>query len=256
MRIKSDKESIGSDGTLGWIHETNGKPIDYKRVPKPPARSPKEWKTEAVKYYHAPRAEAFRSELAHRLGVSVESLEELRVGVWGEGEREFATFPIWDWDRNIIGIITRMSSGKKLCIKGSKNSGLFYALSWDKTNDCIFIPEGPSDVAAFLSAGLTAIGRPNNTGGVEQLKRILKPVMGKRRIVVVGENDAKPEKRGTLDGCPEDCEGCGYCSPGLFGAKWVAGKLGVSYIMPPKGYKDFRAYWKSGSVWTDSLEML
>jgi len=257
MRVQSDRECVGSDGAVGWIHRVNGKPFD-KPPPKEskPKRTPEEWHALAMRCFTADRVVSFRQELAHTLGVTAQSLKSIGTGLMNLSGKECATFPIRDWKANVIGIVIRFPDGSKRCVRGSHNSGLFYSRDFRDNSGCLFIPEGPSDVAAFLSAGLSAIGRPNNCGGADELRNILKPIIGKRRVLVVGENDEKPDKRGIIDGCPKDCEGCGYCWPGKWGAKWTAHWLGVPYVMPPEGIKDFRAYWKSGGVWTGLMEML
>ena len=70
-----------------------------------------------------------------------------------------------------------------------------------------------------------------------------------RRIVILGENDGKPEKRGTVQQCPADCAGCAWCWPGRFGMLATAQRLEralrrkVESQMPPDEFKDARQWW-------------
>ena len=81
---------------------------------------------------------------------------------------------------------------------------------------------------------MAAVGRPSCTGGVELLAELLNGV--DHDIIVVGENDAKPDGRW----------------PGRNGAKEVAQKLAdlldrkVQWTLPPGGFKDVRDYLNGG----------
>src|SRR5262245_7265742 len=94
--------------------------------------------------------------------------------------------------------------------------------------------EGPSDVAAALTMGIPAVGRPSNRAGAE----IIAKVLASRETLVVGEND----QRITM----EKIEW-----PGRDGAEHVSRQLAntwqklVSAALPPKGSKDVRA-WLNG----------
>src|SRR5690606_20980511 len=91
--------------------------------------------------------------------------------------------------------------------------------------DPVLVVEGASDVAACLAAGLAAVGRPSNMGGVEHLARLL----AGRDVVVVGERDRRPG-----------------AWPGRDGAVAVAGTLArewgrpVRWVLPPASAKDMR----------------
>ena len=80
--------------------------------------------------------------------------------------------------------------------------------------------------------GLAAIGRPSNVGGITNLAELLRGLAPNREIIVVGENDDKPD---------------GAC-PGKDGAIKTAAELGrilgrqVLWVLPPDGQKDVRAW--------------
>ena len=100
----------------------------------------------------------------------------------------------------------------------------------------IYVPEGASDVAALISVGQCAVGRPGATGGVGRLARLLRDM--DRRIIVLGENDQKPDGRW----------------PGKEGAETVTRALAealgrqVEKGFPPAGYKDVRDFISSRRI--------
>jgi len=127
--------------------------------------------------------------------------------------------------------------------------GLCYATQWDLDQaGPILLPEGASDVLSCLAIGLSAIGRPSNTGGVDLLAPLLNAALEDhaerwveagndgpapvREIIVLGENDQKPD--GTW--------------PGRDGAQHTAQRLAlllnrpVRVAFPPAGAKDVRAW--------------
>jgi hypothetical protein len=57
----------------------------------------------------------------------------------------------------------------------------------------VFLVEGPTDTLALAACRLSVVGRPSNTGGVELLANLLGSLDPSRMIVVVGENDRKPD---------------------------------------------------------------
>jgi hypothetical protein len=57
----------------------------------------------------------------------------------------------------------------------------------------VLVVEGASDVLAAAAMGVYAVGRPSNTGGVEQLAELLRT--DRRVVVIVGENDEKADGR-------------------------------------------------------------
>jgi len=202
---------------------------------------------EAVAYERALPPQQLR-ELATRLGVAEAALRRLGVGwrpsnrrlevsgsrtVWVE-EGPAWTFPEVDAAGHVIGIQRRFSDpaiGKRMLTGGKR--GIYLPRDWLSLSGPIYIPEGASDVAALVSAGRCAMGRPSALGGLEQLVRLLWQT--KREIIVVGENDRKP------DGRWPGKEGMDYVAAGL------AERLGrpVSKQLPPSGSKDVREYLRT-----------
>jgi hypothetical protein len=125
--------------------------------------------------------------LAAELGVTADALEALSCG-WSI-EDGCWTFPERDHQGRIIGIQRRWPDGTKRVYRSSQR-GLYLPEGWQDRPGPLYVPEGASDVAALLSSGLTAIGRPNAKGGGQLLAKLLADE--DRRIIVVGENDKKP----------------------------------------------------------------
>src|SRR6266542_1013103 len=195
----------------------------------------------AAKMFKDKLAGEKREKLAKQLGVSVASLESLHCGIgWDYDSKEFASFPARDEACKVIGITRRYGDGRKMTMAGTSNRGVFVPESWWTKEGPILIVEGASDVAALTTHGFAALGRPSNIGGVEIIASYLDRRADYRDVLVVGENDRKPNRPGTADHCPKDCEGCSWCWPGRYGAKRVATALNVPWAILPQPFKDIR----------------
>src|SRR5262249_24910034 len=87
--------------------------------------------------------------------------------------------------------------------------------------------------------GEHAVGRPNNTGGAEQIAELLSglPEHKRPKVIVLGEYD--PTARGTWPGRDGAVKVAGELQR-LLGQGWV-----VRWAVPPQGSKDLRA-WVNG----------
>jgi phage/plasmid primase-like uncharacterized protein len=165
---------------------------------------------------------------AHSMGLSAASLRRLGIG-WAFESGAWA-FPMCDAQGNVIGIRLRFQTGKKRAVTGGRE-GLF--IPSDLTDgDMVLIAEGPTDTAALLDLGFSAVGRPSCNGG----RKLLVQLVQERRpssVVIVSDND----------------------SPGQRGAMALASALrrhcGVRVIRPPAGIKDARAWKRSGATAAD-----
>lgn len=243
MRVASEK-AVNSGG---WIHKLNVEVsvVEYLKQTRP---DPKRLSVDEVEklvheMYEHPKASDLRKTLAIKLGVFDWSLELLNVGYGKDHRGEFASFPCRDERGRFIGISRRYGDGSKMTYRGTSNSGLFYEDKWAQHIGAVLIVEGGSDVAACVSEGISAIGRPSNIGGASRIAAMVRTA--KKRVIVVGERDEKPEYRGVRQGCEKTCRGCAQCWPGLYGAKKVAidlAELGISAsVKIPKSAKDARA---------------
>ena len=221
------------------------RPIEGVQVPKPP-RKIKDVGSLAKRMYNDALAPEQRRWLAKQLGVSVQSLESLRVGMgWDFNGTVYSSFPSRGADETIIGITRRYADGSKKTLAGTSNSGIFAPESWWKYEGPICIVEGASDVAALITHGFAALGRPSNVGGAGVIREYLHRRAKGRAVLVIGEQDFKPAKHGTWPCKGATCIGCAWCFPGLYGAIEVARKLHCESGMVPESWKDVRA-WANG----------
>ena len=115
---------------------------------------------------------------------------------------------------------------------------------WRDRPGPVFLVEGASDTLALTAAGLSAVGRPSNTGGCEHLTKLLAHLPSDREIVVVGENDKKESGEW----------------PGREGAERVSATLTqkfgrpVGWVLPPDGVKDVRAWLTARVSRTDPAD--
>jgi len=183
----------------------------------------------------------WRAELAQTLGLPEAAITALRIGFAECGPHrdpdtnellgECWTSAEVDADGRVIGINCRYRDGQKKAWTGG-GRGLAVPAGWREREGPIFIPEGASDALAFTAVGLSAVGRPSNTGGVEHLAALLKDVPPDRPIVVTGEYDPKPNgKWPGRDGAVKTAE-------------QLQAKLGrpVTWVLPPSGAKDLRKW--------------
>jgi hypothetical protein len=177
--------------------------------------------------------------LAKKIGVTQQSLRRLNIGWAGtrwcgkcESERYAWSFPMSDVDGRVQGVRLRFTAcGHKSAIKGG-HEGLFIPRDLDFSGR-IFICEGPTDTAALLDLGLSAIGRPSCRGAVAMTAELLKS----RRVgelVIFADRD--PAGQG--------------------GAVALAGRARlfcpiVRIIAPPEGVKDARQWKQSGATAAD-----
>lgn len=241
-RVESAKPVKGG----GWIHQLS-EPLPVADLKPKPARkeSPAEWTKRSETMFKR----NCRGEMAALLGVSESSLELLGVGHgYDHDGRPFWSFPERDIRWQCVGINRRYADGSKKHMAGGTH-GLYFEREWWTKRGPIFVPEGASDTAALLTMGLCAIGRPSNTGGIERLIGLLMD-QRTRPIVILGERDEHPERRGqekTKLSCPAKCKGCALCWPGLHGMTMTANALSKAlkrqvYSRLVNGAKDVREW--------------
>lgn len=215
---------------LTWkdlFHEGKAEPVRHWRRLRSSTPSPaphQEW-TDLAEQSSTALSTERRSLLAGQLGASEEALALIGLG-W-MGGRQAYSFPERDGQRRIVGIALRLKDGSKGFIAGG-HRGLTIPANLDALAGTVLVVEGQSDVAACLTLGIAAVGRPSCNGGAAHLAELL----SNRDVLVVGENDRKAN--GTW--------------PGRNGARSIADKLAtawgrpVRWTLPPEGVKDIRAW--------------
>lgn len=216
-------------GTAGYLHFLDDdRPLSLP-APKVQLSSAANIDWQELAERRQRNAEPAIARLAQILGVSQQSLRQLQVGL--NPFNNTYTFPERDGSGKIVGITRRFANGDKKRIKGSK-VGLTYSDDWEIGVGPGLLVEGASDTAALMTMGLTAIGRPSNRGGTALLADLLQHFPDDRSIIVLGENDHKPD---------------GRC-PGQEGAIATAGDLAkrlhrsIYWSMPPDQAKDAREW--------------
>ena len=227
--------SVRRVGDAGWLHRLR----DDRgwRGPRPrtifvpvihaPLRTIIDFPALARQYSAAVQPEALAG-LARELGVPVASLHRLGIG-WSR-EHEAWSFPMRNSAGHVRGIRLRRPSGRKLSVAGGKE-GVF--LPVDLAGDVLLLTEGPTDCAALLDLGFSAVGRPSCTGGTALLVELVKD-RKPRQVVVVADADA----------------------PGQRGAEALASVLvlyvpDLRIITPPAPFKDARVWKIGGATHTD-----
>ena len=174
--------------------------------------------------------------LANSLGVSADSLRQLRVG-WSS-EHAAYTFPMCDAVGRVLGVRLRGSDGHKWSVRGGQE-GLFLPRTGETANSgMLLVCEGPTDAAALIDLGFYTIGRPSCTGGVRlivELVQSLRPDC----VTILADADA----------------------PGIRGANNLAVLLtayvpSVRVVIPPPGIKDARQWKRRGATHGDVLRRI
>lgn len=220
-RVESKFPHYDHGGSLdGWYHGYDGQKPTYVPPPKKPARQINVGNLIEKLFASDKQIEL----LAIQLGVSKESLRALGF-VWSEISKAWA-IPMFNGEGNPIGI--QLRGEQKKCVTGSQ-LGLF--IPKVESADEAFLPEGGSDVAAFLTCGLFAIGRPSSNSGGEMLRVAIKR-LGIKRVIIVVDNDS-------LKKAPNGRE----WRPGRDGAEKLQKEMKVPSCLwiIPAPVKDFRA---------------
>ena len=223
-------------GGPGHIHDLEATP-GYVRPTRPPRKTakpklPKDWATIAKRAYDAARRPGCTKldELAEAWGVGRWVLDTMEIG-W---DGSTWTVPERDAAGEIIGISRRKPNGKKFMYAGSSR-GLYFTAGWANGEGPIQVVEGASDVATMLQLGMAVVGRSAASPGpaeLDELAKLLETLPHDREIVIIGENDQKPDGRW----------------PGRDGANHTARELAkrlgrpVGWCLTQDGAKDFRSW--------------
>jgi phage/plasmid primase-like uncharacterized protein len=189
QRTKSDKLA----GDAGWLHKLVDEISRFESRPKPATPRPKpatpscHWAKLADTFFEHDDAAFRRSKLAAEFVVRVEILAALWIGWDGQSY----SIPERDSRGKIVGISRRWPDGSKGFHAGG-NRGLTFTPDWFEDDGPVYVVEGASDVAAMLQAEYCCVGRFSNSGGLNSLAELFAE-WPDREIVVMGENDQKPD---------------------------------------------------------------
>lgn len=170
----------------GWLHRF-GDSIDRGALRSPPAPDPPAQRPDFSWLAERLERAADHEKLAGWLGVTAAALRALGTG-WHDAWRAYA-WPMYDPRMRVVGIRYRASRGepRKWAERGSQ-SGLF--IPRVPMREPLVVCEGPTDCAAALTAGLSAIGRPSNRGALAwTVEFVLRAGIG--RVVLVPDCDVR-----------------------------------------------------------------
>ena len=239
-RIESDRRM----GDAGWLHIVSGEMKYARPLPNPVIRLDDEPRIDAVALaedFYKSMTDGKMAYLAGELGVSANSLRRLGVG-WASADRLAEcgtgcksrgayTFPMFDCARRAVGIRLRSEDGFKYSLRGGKQ-GLFCPSDLPRDRP-LMLTEGPTDAAALLDLGFSAIGRPNCSAGCGHIAAAVKNLRPPSIIVVADGDEA-----------------------GMAGARKVSDAIlclaaSVTVISPPAGVKDMRQWLSVGCTRED-----
>ena len=214
MRVSSDKPMRNG----GWLHSLGGRSI--KLPPREPPK-PKINCTEIMRELWRSTTDMQRARLAETLGVSVVAIR--CVGACWYQEYHAWAFPMVNANRSIVGIRLRNDAGRKWAVTGS-SQGIFFPTG-TIPQATAYVTEGPTDLAAALTLGLFAIGRPSCSGAVADTVTAIKR-SGCTRAVLLADNDG----------------------PGTAGARMLAKQLDIPSCITVLPTKDVRAFLNEGGT--------
>jgi hypothetical protein len=127
-----------------------------------------------------------KQELAASLKLPVDALDAIPLLGFSPDDPlgQCFSFPEVDAAGRAVGLLRRfgklLPDGKnKRTMRGGRR-GLTLPVGWREMPGPVLVVEGPTDAAAMTAAGLAAIGRPSNSGGVRALAELLKDLAADR----------------------------------------------------------------------------
>ncbi len=195
MRVQSNTPSKGKSG--GWLHimkddyqkKTHEFVIKLREITK-------EIPVDCESMFNRWMKETEPAQLmAFCDSIGVDAMALHMIGcAWAEEHQAWA-LPMRDITGKITGIRLRGVDGSKWSVKGSK-AGLFFPMKYDPRAPLI-ITEGPTDCAAALTLGFSAIGRQSCMGQHEIINDYI-ALNNLREVIIISDKDeAKIRPDGT-----------------------------------------------------------
>lgn len=222
MRVESDHPTRNG----GWLHKTDSAISYVPPVVRRPAIEDNPLDATGMWFQWFTRTtNNCLDGLGQSLAVDTDALRSIGCA-WAPPHNAWA-FPMKDATGNVIGIRLRNERGEKWAVKGSRQ-GLFIPTQYPFTSDgTLWLCEGPTDLAAALTLGLTAIARPACLGQENLLLSYVR-ASNARRLVIVTDND----------------------EPGLRGATKLRGLLSILSCIWLPPCKDIREFLTLGGTRT------
>jgi hypothetical protein len=228
MREQSQRQKILKSGEVGWLHylrsRTPASTPARKWIPSSSQLEPQNFQATALLCsWRSMTSPSHIQMLATKLCVSPQSLENLGTA-WAAEHRAWA-FPMTDGHDQVVGIRLRNDRGDKWAVTGSHQGCFVPAVN---AQPMALVAEGPTDCAAGVTLGYYCVGRPSCSGGVNDLRQLLRR-HGVRSAAIVGDND----------------------KPGLDGARRLSENLGMRnciVVLPTKDLREFLRLGGSSSL--------
>ena len=233
-RVESNRPTASG---YGWVHFLKDRPFPERRtfharpatVPNVP---PPRFESLHAGFSAEPRLIA---RLADLLDLPADALRRLDARF--DHRRGVMSFPMRNERGNIVGLRYRDPVTRcKWAEKGSRDGLFMPADDNNAPTDRLYVTEGPTDTAAALALGLSAVGRASCLSGADLVAKCASARKAKA-VTIIADNDP-PHTR------PDGSK----WRPGLDGARRLASALAlpVRIIIPPDGIKDLRSWLKAG----------
>lgn len=165
------------------------------------------------------------------LGVSVKSLQDMRVGMLGNAW----CFPMSNGKHQLIGLKQRWRSGYKCCI-GHSQMGVYIPSNF-QPNKPVYIHDGETDTAAMHGLGYNVLGRASESSCKQILKELL---VNCPEVNIVPDNDP---------------HGSGYKYARVLAVYLRRPKCKVNIFLH-RDHKDIRKWINSGTFTDEKLQDL
>lgn len=130
-------------------------------------------------------------DLARIAGIREEALRFLEVGYQPQkgGAAEYWTFPERDGRGRIVQVVKRFRHGREELTAGGARGLTYWPEWWVEGIGPVFLPQSHFDVAALVTLGMSAIGRPSPDGCIDHIIELLRQIPVARPIVVIEVDD-------------------------------------------------------------------
>lgn len=243
----SVKEARGGMGFVHKLRDDPNRPRHYVPTPRPVPIVDPSMGAMAERFERNMTTDML-SSLAESLGVSSKSLSRLRVGY--TAEHMAFSFPMVAAGNVVVGIRLRNRMGRKWAIPNSRN-GLFVGRGMT-AHDTLYIVEGPTDTAAGLDLGLSVIGRPSNSAGVEYIVEYALRFIPRRHIVIIHDRDPVGSDAERLTALGADTLATALLA--VSDERKMPAAASVSIVTPP--VKDLREWRRRGCTKEDVESLL
>lgn len=227
MRVLSTRSKTMADGSVGYLHRTDGSTYVKPNEPRKAPERVRDW-GDMLKEWRERLGSDVPSLYASKIGLPVSALAPL--GAQRAPYPDTVAFPMRNGSNAIVGVRLRNGEGKKWAVTGS-HQGLFIPQGFPSGHTAYFV-EGPTNTAAGLAMGVLTIGRPNNVGGVFDINDLIKNT-SIRKAVIVGDTDRDKFRP----------DGSHY-NPGADGANALAEHLKIpncTLLLPVKDMREFHS---------------